>query len=253
MIRIAIHQTTEVGRRAAGILLGERDLTELGVVDAVPSTIDPRLRRVTRLDRHDVLVTDAAEPSELMGEAAQAGIHCVVWREVAADGFEASYLERDKSLVTGANLATGVAPALAAHEATRLGEVLDVTTAWTEPGRPLRRGEPVPFPDPVGAQWARARTTPNGRALVAPVDGEWAAALTRVTSAGPGGVTTRVVGVADLAPHLEAIALAAAALGAARGSYPPGTVAPTRAGEAYLRAALEAGLDVAAYTVEGVG
>ena len=60
---------------------------------------------------------------------------------------------------------------------------------------------------------------------------------------------TRIVGVADLAPHLEALALAAGALAVGAGSYPPGTRSPADAAEAYLTEALEAGLDVAAYAI----
>lgn len=124
---------------------------------------------------------------------------------------------------------------------------MDVTIAWTEPGSPLRRGTAVPFPDPVGSRWAKPRHVANREMLVAPVDGEWAAAMARVTSATNNGVVTRIVGVADLAPHLEALALASGAIGLARGSYPLGATVPEDAGESYLSTALTAGLDVAAY------
>ena len=108
---------------------------------------------------------------------------------------------------------------------------MDVSIAWTEPGTPLRRGEAVPFPDPVGARWARRTTVADREVLVAPIVGEWAAAIARVTSATGSGVVTRIVGVADMAPHLEAIALASGAIAAARGNYPLGATVPEDAAE----------------------
>lgn len=71
--------------------------------------------------------------------------------------------------------------------------------------------------------------------------------MARVTAATDDGVITRVVGVADFAGHLEAIALAAGAVAAARGAYPQGIVTADEAAGSYLAAALAAGLDIAAY------
>ena len=127
---------------------------------------------------------------------------------------------------------------------------MDVSVAWTEPGTPLRRGTAVPFPDPVGARWAKERILVDGEGLVAPIEGDWAAAMARVTSASDSGVVTRIVGVADLAPHLEALSLAAGAITLARGDYPLGLTVPKDASDAYLSAALTAGLDVAAYELQ---
>jgi hypothetical protein len=75
--------------------------------------------------------------------------------------------------------------------------------------------------------------------------------MARVTSAHEDGVLTRVVGVADLAPHLEALALAAGALAVAGGAFPPGIASPDEGADAYLAAALQAGLDVAAFAIPG--
>jgi len=135
----------------------------------------------------------------------------------------------------------------------RGGEVFDVVTAWTEPGKPLRRGEGVQFPEPVGARWARPSSRARPNALVSPIEGEWAAGLARVTSAGTSGVSTRVVGVADNALHLESLALASAALAVASSAYPPGLHHADASAERFLNRALGAGLDVAAYTVDAGG
>ncbi len=68
-----------------------------------------------------------------------------------------------------------------------------------------------------------------------------------MTSAGDAGVVTRIVGVADLAPHLEALSLAAGVM--AVDLYVPGPRRPAAAAEIYLAKALDAGLGVASYTL----
>jgi hypothetical protein len=248
-VRIALHQTTEVGLRAARIVLAERELEELALLDRDPrSTPDLRVTRTDDLEGYDVLVTDSLdEVDELVDRALDAGVSLCLWNEFEAGELDGEFIARMASLIVGANLASGIAPCLAAHEVTRSGHVMDASIAWTEPGAPLRRGEGVPFPDPVGARWAKRRTIGSRQVLIAPVLGEWAGAVARVTSASDSGVVTRVVGVADLAPHLEALALAAGAITAARGAYPIGVTMPEEAAEAYLTAALAAGLDVASY------
>jgi hypothetical protein len=209
----------EVGRRAARILLGERELTRLGLIGAKPSGEDPRVQPVSDLADYDVVVTDAPDPLDLVEAALEAAVSCVVWRD-------------------------GAEP----HEIALGGVVMDTSIAWTEPGTPLRRGEAISFPDPVGPRWATERPSVHGfTAYAAPVEGDWAAALARVTSAGTDGVVTRVVGVADLAAHLEALALAAAVM--AIDLYSPGAHRPADAAEIYLAKALEAGLGVATYTL----
>jgi len=248
-VRVAVEQAgTEVSLRAARIILAERDLSALGLIGGSPKGKDKRVHQATDLGDYDVVMTDAPDPAELVEAALDARINCVVW----ADGadLEAEYGEgftaAGATLLTGVNVASGLAPSLAAHETARGGEVMEVSIAWTEPGTPLRRGEPIPFPDPVGPRWADERETENGyKAYAAPVLGDWAGALARVTSAGTDGVVTRIVGVADHAAHLEALALAAGVL--AIDLYAPGAHRPASAAEIYLAKALDAGLGVAAY------
>lgn len=252
-MRIAIHHVGDVGLRAGRILLGERRLTALGVVGSRPNTrTDPRLEAATDLTSYDVFVSDDREAAVAEAEGALAAdVTCVLWADgnddLAALGDE--FAAQGRTLLVGANLASGIAPCLASHESARTADLLEVRYAWTEPGRPLRRGEPIPFPDPIGACWSRDRGVLGiSSRFVAPVDGEWAGAMARVTIGTPAGVVSRIVGVADDAAHLEAIALAAGAVTV--GDYAFGLAHAADRSEAYLAAALEAGLDVASYSTE---
>lgn len=255
-MRIVIHQTGEVGLRAGRILLGERRLAALGIVGTRPNTVtDSRLEPAGDLAGYDVFVTDdILEPLAQATKALDAGVNCVLWHdgddEIAALGD--AFASRRRTLLVGANLGSGLAPCLASHETALSREVLDVSYAWTEPGRALRKGEPLPFPDPVGARWGRPRQgIGNERRYVAPIAGEWAGAMAKVTTGAHDGVIARIVGVADLAPHLEALALVAGTLSI--GEYPYGLVHAEDRAEDYLAAALDAGLDVASYSMEAGG
>lgn len=245
-MKIALHHSAEVGFRAGQIILGDRRVELVGVVDRTPS--DSRGGRVVRVDDlsgYDVLVTDDRDPLPYLRRALDAGVPCAIWVEPDPTSIEPGGL----TVLVGANLASGIAPCLASHEVARLGKDSTAVVAWTEPGSPLRSGEPLAFPDPVGGRWGRRVQRGDDSLFVAPIDGEWAGALARVTAPGPDG-PTRIVGVSDLAPHLEALALAAGTLAVASGAYPPGVAAPVDAAEAYLAEALGAGLDVAAYTLQ---
>ena len=235
--------------RAGRILLAERGLTALGLIDKHPNEPDDRLEHVDVLATYDALVTDSDAPHAQIEAALSAGISCVVWADAtgAAAEYGEAFEEAELRLLTGCNLGSGIAPSLTAHEVAATETVLDVTTAWTEPGTPRRRGEAIPFPEPIGSRWAEPRETPyTDRAFVARVAGQWAGAMARVTGATAGGVVTRIVGVSDLAVHLEALALAAGAI--VYGQYPPGANRPADLADTYLSKALDVGLDVAAHT-----
>lgn len=251
-MRLALHQSGEVATRAGRVLLAERSLTTLGLIDKHPTELDDRLEKVEVLATYDALLTDDPSPHPQIEAALTAGISCVVWDDangVAAE-YGGAFADAELRLLTGCNLGSGIAPSLTAHEVAGSGTILDVTTAWTEPGTPRRRGEAIPFPDPVGSRWAEPRATEyTDRAYVARTTGEWAAAMARVTGATEAGVVTRIVGVADLAIHLEAIALATGAM--VIGEYPVGANRPADLAESYLSRALHAGLDVAAHTHQG--
>jgi hypothetical protein len=253
-MRIVVDHQSEVAIRAGRILLGERSLEALGVLGKEPGRGDERLVRVDDLADFDVIVTDSVDDIPVIVESAlEARIGCVLWAdgEEAAEAYGERFVEELQTLLVGANLGSGIAPSLAAHERARSAEILDVTVAWTEPGRPLRRGEPIPFPDPVGPRWARERShVGKQRTFVAPVADNWAAALAKVTGSSGDGVHTRLVGVSDLALHLEALAVAAGAVAVAQGVYTPGAHRPADAAEDYLARALAAGLEVAAYVLD---
>lgn len=251
-MRLALHQSGEVATRAGRILLAERSLTTIGLIDKRPTEHDDRLEAVEVLATYDALVTDDPNPGPQIEIALNTGISCVVWDDAygAHQEYGEAFAAAGLRLLTGCNLGSGIAPSLTAHEVAGVGTVLDVTTAWTEPGGPRRRGEAIPFPEPVGSRWAEPRETEyTDRAYVARVSGEWAAAMARVTAATATGVVTRIVGVADLAVHLEALALATGAMILA--SYPTGASRPADLADDYLARALATGLDVAAHTHHG--
>lgn len=246
-MRIALHQNGEVADRAGRILLGDRRVEVLGIVDRDPSTRSDRIERAFDLAEYDLVVTDDTDPQPIIARAAAAGNACVVW--VEPDDMAFGPEPPASTLLVGSNLATGLAPCLASHEVARAGSESTVSIAWTEPGTPLRTGKALAFPDPIGGRWGR-RDHRGRNAFVAPVTGDWAGAMAMVTSAGGDGTLTRIVGVADLAPHLEGIALAAGALTVGSGAYTPGLHLPVDASAAYLAEALKAGLDVAAHSMQ---
>lgn len=248
-MRIAVHATGEVGKRAILILLNETGLTELGMVHGA-GPADPRVRPVESAEGFDVVVTDDRDPAVAADLALRAETSLVTWGDDVTVMTPAAHA----SVLTGASLAGGIAPALAIHEVARAREPLEQLLAWTEPGRPLRRGEAIPFPDPVGSRWGVEveggdRWSVPTRLLVAPVDGEWAAASARVTGILSDGVVQRIVGVADLASHLEAIALAAGAATVALGHAHSGHQRVLAVAEPFLSKCLEMGLAVATYSL----
>jgi hypothetical protein len=249
IVKIALEHEGDVGFRAGRILLGDRRVSTIGLIGLSPAdTHQGRVEEAKDLTDYDLLVTDSTEPRLSIERALAADISCVSWVETDASEFSPS---GDTTLLIGANLASGIAPCLASHEVARAHEAQAVLVAWTEPGRPLRSGEPLAFPEPIGGRWGRRYGPRANLQFVAPVAGEWAGAVTKVTSRENGSSVTRIVGVADLAVHLEALALAAGALSAGSPSFDSGVVAAADADTAYLAEALGVGLDVAAYTLHG--
>ena len=252
-MRIALHAVGEVGNRTGKVLLAERDLTALGLYGSPNRGGDRRTMAITELTGFDVLVTDDPDAGiALAGIAVDEDMSCVLAAELdpepqLAGRFEAA----GRTLLVGADLAGGIAETLAAHEVARTDSDLQLTIAWTEEGRPRRKGEAVPFPDPVGARWGERvehrghDPVPTVRVAV-PHEGRWAAAVAQVTGSLGGEGVDRIVGVADEKHHLGAIALAAGALTVAEGRFDPGLCRPRDAAHAYLETALRLGLGVAA-------
>jgi hypothetical protein len=239
-MNIALDHTSEIGIRAGRLLLGEPGLDRLGVVRRDAKDRDTRLARVDRVTGFDAVVTDDPE-STILSEAADAGVPGVLW----ADEDVSSVPSGPITVLAGANLVTGIGRSLAKREVEVAGPAAKVLFAWTEPGKPRRSGEPVTFPDPVGARWGTRRRMTNRRTEVAaPVPDEWAGVVVQTTSE----AATRTLGIADLAVHLEAIALASGAVLAASGLVPSGTHYPEEFADDYLLAALRIGLDIASFT-----
>lgn len=142
-------------------------------------------------------------------------------------------------VLAGENLAAALAERAgwtAKAERTRL--------AWTVSGQPLGGGEAVNFPPPTGPRWAgrtQGSSLPGEVAyLAAPVDDSWMGLLADVDG--------RKMAVADDADFLRGIFLAAAALSAARGAYPPGPGRPADPDGMFLRTAQKMGMEIAAHT-----
>lgn len=203
-MRIALDAGTEVGNRCARTLLGESSVSYLGIVnEPVPSR--RRSGPISDLAGFDVLVTDgSSDIHSLLGRASVAQVPIVVWEDEPGLASGSAPVP----VVHGANVATALTSALAAHPAAAASDSDSVRISWTEPGKPHRSGTPVTFPEPVGNQWGRKRAP--GR-FVAIVDDEWAGAVVDVD--GPDG--RRIVGVSDHGAYMEASVLAATALATA--------------------------------------
>ena len=241
-MRIALHPSAEVGTRAGLILLAEHSLVALGLYGGIGGLgSNRRTMKISALSGFDVFVTDDPDPVPLVAIAAEDGLSCVVAGSIPP-AVAARFTAAGRTLLVGADL-KGIAATLAAHEAARMEGSVDVNAAWTIPGKALRRGTGVGFPEPVGARWG---VKVNG-GIEVPVGGSWAAAAATVSSVTNGVRSERLVGVADQRDHLAAIALAAGAIVVASGGYPRGVHTPADNAEAYLSAALTAGLGVAAY------
>jgi hypothetical protein len=248
-MRIAIHAVGEAGRRAALILLAERDIVALGMYGYQGPITERRTIKIRELTGYSPLATDdEAAASGLAGIAADDGIPCVVTADEIDPDVTRRFTEGGLTLLVGANL-SGLAESLTAHEVARTDHVAKTVTAWTVSGKPLRRGEPVAFPEPVGARWGEvAARDAGGVRIRVPIEGEWAGASATVIGDADGERVQRVVGVADLGHHLEGLALAAGALMVAEGGVGPGLHRPRDHPEQYLAAALRVGLEVAAYS-----
>lgn len=250
-MRIALNAIGEVGIRAGRILTAERDLVALGIYGEGASLgQDRRIIRISSLEGFDVLVTDDVEGgSAIAALAADDGLSCAIPGEPTPDVVDRFERSGSSVIVIDCSL-RGLATTLAAHEAARTDAVLDTVVAWTESGKPKRKGEPVAFPEPVGARWGKVTASDHGITRVrVPVDGDWAGAVTTVRGKIGQAVEQRIVGVADETAHLEALALAAGAVVAAT-TDSTGAIRPEDESERYLAAALRMGLGVATYTLD---
>lgn len=247
-MKIALEASTKIGSRAARVLLAERSVEAIGLIGKRSTSGDPRVSTITNLAGWDVVVSD--DPEHLERRYRQASDHGIPFVVPSGD---AVVLHPDIPFVVGANPSFGLAASVAANECSRDDTPMEAVIGWTEPGRRLRRGHPLAFPQPIGNLWAQegADIWPQAshavRFLAAPVEGPWTGFTVRVTTATPEGVEVRTLGVADDGAFLGGIALAAAVLAAGTGAYPVGIHYPTAAFREYLDEAVKAGLEIATF------
>ncbi|MEE9184678.1 MAG: hypothetical protein V3U39_09420 [Acidimicrobiia bacterium] len=250
-MRVAVHATSTIGKRALRVLQGEPHVTEAGFWG--PEETEGKTPTINDLRSVDVLVAEKIPPKSLVEAALETRTHLVVAANEGGD-LGSSFAAEGISLVLGANPAAGLACCLAAQEAAFMDEPLEVRLAWTVPGRLRRRGEAIPFPDPVGSMWARPtdavgwvqRDIPV-QAFAAPLESSWQAAMAQVSGAVDDGVQRTIVGTADDGEFLAAIALAAAVVPTGQHAYGPGMCWVAEAPSPYLDRALAGGIDVASY------
>ncbi|MGZ5383109.1 MAG: hypothetical protein ACXW15_13030 [Acidimicrobiia bacterium] len=248
-MKIALEATTKVGSRAARVLLAERSVEAIGLIGRRSTSGDPRVSTITNLAGWDVVATDDSEHMELRyRQASDHGIPLVV-----PTGRSVAVPHPDIPFVLDANPSFGLAACLAASECSRNDTPMEAVVGWTTPGRRLRRGHALSFPQPIGNLWANEgedvwpEAPQATQFLAAPVEGPWTGLAVRVTTATQEGVEVRTLGVTDETAFLDGIALAAAVLAAGAGVYPVGINYPTAAFREYLDLALRAGLDVATF------
>ncbi|MEZ5175085.1 MAG: hypothetical protein R2823_02615 [Acidimicrobiia bacterium] len=211
VVRIALDTGSEVGNRTLRTLLSEAAVDHVGILDASAPRRD-RAGPVADLASYDTLVSDGTTGVHtLIGRATVAGIPLVLWKDLDSSLNGPGPI----AVVHGANVATALTAALTAHPAARPIEHETVRIGWTEPGKPLKRGRPMHFPEPIGSSWTKRRGPDR---FVAFRNDEWAGAV--IDSEGTTG--RRIVGVSDHGAYLEAIVLAAVALEAAAGTFDSG-------------------------------
>jgi hypothetical protein len=236
-MRVAIDGTDDVAARTARVLFAERDVSHIGFMQSGMPRLGKRTTEAEDLDTYDVILsTGETAATDLVARASVLGVPLVLWHDEPD-------LHRGPStmpVVASTNVGSALAPSLVHHSSAAVTSPDTVTIAWTEPGKPLRRGEAVTFPDPVGPVWAKER---GKGTLVARTADEWGGAVAMVR--GPGG--ERIVGVSDLGTHLEALTLASVALLTAGGTYGPTIGDASERGAKLLAKAMEMELDVAVW------
>lgn len=236
-MRIALDTGTDVGQRTARIFLGDPRCDRLVLINSGWVPRDSRVIQARDFSGVDVVVSDGTTPlASLIGRSSVAGAPLVFWSDVPTSELGTAAIP----VIVGANVGSTLADALLTHPSSQPVRGDTVKVAWTEPGSPHRKGTPIAFPDPVGLAWSQER---GKNRFVACRDDEWAGATTIVD----GGSGQRIVGVADLGAHLEALTLAAVAFTAAAGSFEPGVQSTAAAWEVILTEARNLELDIAVW------
>lgn len=236
-MRFALDSGTEVGQRAARILLSDDRCSRLVMLNPGWRPSDTRAVHDRDVTGVDVVISDGTTPmTSLIGRASVAGTPLVVWPDTP----DSELGPASVPVIVGANVGSTLADALLAHPASAPSAGDSVKVAWTEPGKPHRGGTPISFPEPVGMAWTDERSA--GR-FVAYRDDEWAGATTIVE----GGSGKRIVGVADHGSHLEALTLVSVGFVAASGAFGSGIQSSQNALPAILEEARNLELDVAVW------
>ncbi len=236
-VRIALDTGSDVGQRTARIFLGDPRCDKLVMINSGWVPRDRRVVQARKFSDVDVVVSDGTTPlTSLIGRSSVAGVPLVVWPDVPASDLGTASIP----VIVGANVGSTLADALLTHPSSQPALEDTVRVAWTEPGKPHHKGTPITFPDPIGMAWSEERA---GGRFVAFRDDEWAGATTIVD--GPSG--QRIVGVADLGSHLEALTLASVAFAAAAGSFDPGIQSTAAERKAILSEARNLELDIAVW------
>jgi hypothetical protein len=236
-VRVVLDSTSEVGQRAGHVLLGEVGLEYVGLWDSPDASKRDRSGPVSDIAGFDVVVSDRETNfDELLARCSVEGVPLVLWPD-APDLHEGPAAS---AVAKGANVGSGLSEALTYHPSAAMDADDSVVVGWTEPGNPNRSGTALPFPDPVGMAWGSERGTNR---FVAFRDDEWGAATVTLE----GGSGRRIIGVADLSSHLEALALAAAGLAAAEGAYENRIQMASQAGEQLMNKLLHLELYVAVW------
>ena len=240
-MRIALDSGTEIGQRSARILLGDPKCTSLIMLNKDWLPDDPRVVRGTGTSSDvigvDAVISDGTSAlTSLIAKASVAGVPLVAWPDAPDSDLGPASIP----VVVGANVGSALLDALLTHPASSPAAGDSVTVGWTEPGKPQRKGTPIAFPEPVGMVWSDERQ--DGR-FVAYRDDEWAGATTIVE----GPSDRRIVGVADLGAHLEALTLVAVSIAASKDSFPTGIQRAGHASAVILEEARALELDVAVW------
>lgn len=236
-MKVALDSGSEVGQRAARVLLSDDRYTELVLLNPGWRPNDERAIHTRDVTGVDVVISDGTTPlPSLIGRASVAGTPLVVWPDIP----DSEHGPAAVPVIGGANVGSALANALLSHPASMPASDESVRIAWTEPGRPHRTGTPIAFPEPIAMAWTDERSPGH---FVAYRDDEWAGATTIVE--GPSG--RRVVGVADLGSHLEALTLVAVAVVAASGHFDPGIQTAEQGLPAILAEVRNLELDIAVW------
>jgi hypothetical protein len=236
-VKAVLDAASEIGQRAGHILLGEAGADFVGLWNTPEASAKARSGPVDDVAGFDVVVSDRSTNIEdLVARCAVAHVPLVLWTDAPNlhEGPAAAPVAK------GANVGLGLSEALTHHPSAASVAADSVVVGWTEPGKPKGSGTAVPFPEPVGMSWGRERSSNR---FVAFRDDDWGGAT--VTLEGPSG--KRIVGVADLSSHLEALVLAGAALAAAEGAYEDRIQMASVAGEQLMNKLLHLELDVAVW------